>query len=169
VPNAVSGKSLGASAGSVGVRSFNYFDMAGPNSGTGGAHGGWGNQLGVLRESVQGNPSAPSTALRQPGAWRFRWQISTGTQTLSCYVRQPANAAPFPTIVVKANPSIGVASDITGTSPGGASWVKIGPVSVVATSSGVVWVEMHNNLATLDPTRGVTGPWAICYFDNIDV
>jgi hypothetical protein len=167
--SAVSGAKLVASAGSVGVRSFNMFDMAGPHSDSGGAHGGWGLQVGVIQDNTEGFPSPPSIALRQPGVWRFRWQLSPGTQTISCYAKQPANASPYPSLIVKANSSIGVNADVTGTSPGGAGWVKIGPVTVVATAPGVVWVELRNNLTTLDPTRGVTGPWAICYFDNIDI
>lgn len=163
--SAVSGKQSVAAPTNIGLRSVNLFDMAGQDQ----SSGGWAFQIGVQRSDTEGFPSAPCIALRQPGAWRFRWQVQPGTQTISCYCRQPANAAPYPTMVVRANPTFGVNADTVGTSPGGTGWVKIGPITVVATSPGVLWVEFRNNLATLDPTRGDTGPWAICYFDNVDI
>jgi len=144
--------------------------IGGP-TGPGNSSLGWHMQPGVTQSAAEGFPSAPSIALSQPGAWRFRWQVSPGTQTISCYCKQPANASPYPTMVVRANADLGLNSDVTGTSPGGTGWVKIGPLTVVVTSPGVLWVELRNNLKTLDPSsvRGATGPWAICYFDNIDI
>lgn len=85
---------------------------------------------------------------------------------MSIMVKQVENLTPYPTLTAKANPSIGVASDVVGTAPAGAGWKKIGPITVVATGPGVVWVELRNNLrAAYNPANGNVLPWAPCFFD----
>lgn len=119
-------------------------------------------QVGVRKELVEGNPSAPCLALDYPGFWRFRWQLISGTQTLSCYAKQVSNVAgKRPTMVIKANASIGVAADVPGTAGAGTGWVKIGPLTVVATAPGAVWVELWNN--------DTDTFYSTAYFDNISV
>lgn len=164
--NAVSGKQLVATATFIGVRSVSMFDMSNADQ----SSGGWALQVGVDRSDVEGFPAPPSILLRQPGAWRFRWQVSPGTQTISCYCKQVINLAPFPSMVIKANSSLSVPADVIGTSAGGTGWVKIGPISVVCTSPGVLWVELRANLANQDASSAnPLGPWYPCYFDNIDI
>jgi hypothetical protein len=170
MPDAVSGKWLAAAASAVGVRSVSGFDMTGPTSVTGGAQGGWPLQIGVGRSDTEGFPSPPSILLEQPGVWRFRWQLNPGSQTISCYTKQEANSAPYPSMVVKANPSIGVNVDVSASAPSGTGWKKIGPITIVATSPGVVWVELCANYAGQDASSAnPLGPWYPCYFDNIDI
>ena len=143
-----------------------HFDMTGP----GNSSAGWSMQTGVERSNVEGNPSPPCIVLRQPGAWRFRWQVNTGSQTISIYCKQAINLAPFPSMVIKADPSLGVAADIVGISAGGAGWVKIGPLTAVATSPGVLWVELRANYMGQDASSAnPLGPWYPCYFDNVDI
>jgi hypothetical protein len=138
--------------------------MAGPDN----SSGGWQFQVGVKQISTEGFPSPPSLWMSEPGSWRFRWQVMTGSQTISCYVKQEINTAPFPTMVVRANPDIGIVADITGTSPGGAGWVKIGPITATASSVGVVWVELRANNTGMDASSAnPLGPWYPCYFDEI--
>jgi hypothetical protein len=166
MPTAISGKQLVAVPTAEGVRSFSLFDMAGQDQ----SSGGWSMQVGVVRSNTEGSPSSPSLLLRQPGAWRFRWQVQTGTQTISCYCKQAINVSPFPSMVARANSSLGLAANVTGTSGGGAGWVKIGPISVTVTGPGVLWVELRANLKTQDASSAnPLGPWYPCYFDNIDV
>jgi len=141
--------------------------LGGPTSYDGVSSGGRHMQAGVTQSTTQGNPSPPSLQLSQPGFWRFRWTVQSGTRTLSIMVMQSANTSPYPSLTVKANSAIGVNSDVTGTSPGGTSWVKIGPVTVSPTSEGVLWVELHNNLNLFTftvPGQTVGSP---CYFGQI--
>jgi hypothetical protein len=70
-------------------------------------------------------------------------------------------------MVIRANAAIGVNVDVVGTSPGGAGWVTIGPITVIPSSDGVLTVELRNNLQTLNPARTGLAPWSPCYFDHI--
>lgn len=97
------------------------------------------------KDTVEGDPAQPSLRL-SAGYWAFRWTVLTGTRTISVKVKQPANLSPRPTLVVKANPEIGVNADATGTAAAGTGWVTIGPVTITPTSDGAVWVELHNNI-----------------------
>lgn len=103
-------------------------------------------QVGASESLSQGYISPPSLQLSAPGFWRFRWTVTAGTHTVSAYVMQPANLAPFPTLTVQANPAIGVNSDVTVTAPGGGGWVLMGPASITASLEGVLWVLLWNNL-----------------------
>lgn len=125
--------------------------LGGPTSWDGSGSSGRHLQLGVVKNTVDGYPSSPSLQLTTQGFWRFRWTLTSGTRTISVQVKQPVNSTPYPTLIVRKNAAIGVASDVTGTSPGGTGWVVIGPVTVNPTSGGVVWVELWNNLTTVSP------------------
>ena len=127
-------------------------------------------QVGAQESLTIGYLSAPSLQLNAPGFWRLRWTVTAGTHTVSVYVMQSANVTPYPSIIVKKNPAIGVNSDVTGTSPGGAGWVQIGPVTISPTSEGVVWVQLWNNL-NLPTIIGIPGGavGSPCYFGQITV
>jgi hypothetical protein len=107
-----------------------------------------------------GSSSGLALTLAFPGFWRFRWTVQSGARTVSAQVYQIANVSPFPSVIVKANPLIGISSDVTGTSAGSSGWITVGPISISPTSEGVLWVELHNNLQ-------VTG--CPCYFDKVNV
>jgi hypothetical protein len=136
------------------VRGLNLGGPTGPDGSSFGLH----LQVGVGRSDAEGNPTPPSLEMDQVGLWRFRWAISAGTHTVSVMVKQVENLSPRPTLVVKANPSIGISSDAVGTAPSGTGWVTIAPVSVTATSPGVCYVELHNN---------VVSTYAKCWWDRI--
>ena len=126
---------------------INGISLGGPVSWDGSGSYGRSLQVGAQESAAQGYPSSPSLELSQQGFWRFRWTVLAGTRTVSIAVMQPINVTPYPTLVVKQNPSIGVNSDVTATSPGGASWVTLGPATVSPSSEGVLWVELHNNIS----------------------
>ena len=119
-------------------------------------------QTGVREETVDGDPATPCLALDYPGFWRFRWGVTTalGTRTITIFAKQVSNVTGFrPSMVVKANPSIGVNSDVTGTAGAGTGWTTIGPLTVTPSGNGVLWVELHNNdTSTFQSTA---------YFDHI--
>lgn len=114
------------------------------------------------RDNTEGDPSQPSLRMDARGVWRFRWVVESGARTASINVKQAANASPRPTLVIKANPSIGVNSDVTGTAGSGTGWVTIGPVNAAPTSDGVLWVELRNNYDA--QYQG-----APCYWDHVVV
>ena len=91
---------------------------------------------------------SPAPAMRLDGNYRFRfrWRVASGTRTVQCQVMQAANASPRPTIIVRANPSVGVNADVVATAGAGTGWVTAGPVTITPSSNGAVWVEIWNNL-----------------------
>lgn len=124
--------------------------LGGPTGPHGSAYG-FHLQFPVSRNNSTGTPTAPSIQIYGPGVWRFRWTIRVGTQTIRCACMQVGNGTPRPTMVVKANPDVGLNADVTGTAPSSATWVTIGPLTVTASAVGAVFVEFHNNyLAAYD-------------------
>jgi hypothetical protein len=111
------------------------------------------------RDNAEGN-SQPCLRLDSRGMWRFRWVVTAGNRSISVDVKQEENVNPRPTLVVKANPSCGIANDATGTAGAGQNWVTIGPVSVSPSSNGVVWVELRANY-------DCQYAGAPCFWDNI--
>ena len=111
------------------------------------------------RDTTEGDPSQPSLRMDSAGMWRFRWTVLSGARTITIGVKQAANASPRPTLVVKANPNIGVNADVTETAGAAAGWIAIGPAAINPTSDGAVEVQLWNNL---DRQFG-TAP---CYFDT---
>lgn len=109
-------------------------------------------QVGVVENFVDGSPSAPCLQLSIPGFWRFRWSVKPGDRTIRVSARQAANLAPRPSMVVTANPSAGIPTDLTATAASSTGWVTIGPITFTATAAGVVWVELHNNCVSLYDT-----------------
>lgn len=160
--DAVSGRQLVAVPTAVGVRSINFFDLTGPDN----SSAGWGLQVGVQRSNTEGTPSAPSLLLAQPGAWRFRWQVVPGSQTISVWCKQVVNTSPYPSMMLKANPDIGFAADVETSAAAGVGWKKIGPVTATVSTPGVLWVELRANLRTQGYATSST-PWELCHFDLV--
>lgn len=163
MPDAVKGNYGGPGV----VGALKAICIGGPTGPTGSTLG-WHLRSGVQQSNTEGTPATPSLLIGQPGQWRFRWAVKSGSQTISISVKQPSAVTPYPTMTVKANPAIGVNVDVVGTSAGGAGWLTIGPLTVTATGIGVVWVELSNNdTGTYDPTNGNIFPSAPCYWDNL--
>lgn len=110
-------------------------------------------------DATQGDPATPCIRLDNQGRFRFRWKMASGTRTISINVKQAINISPRPTLIVKANPDIGINSDQSATAGAGTGWVTIGPITVNPSSDGAVWVEVWNNLIT--QMRGTP-----CYVDH---
>jgi hypothetical protein len=137
-------KKSGATVGSVGV--LRGITLGGPSTWTGEGSFGRHLQVGVQRNDADGSPNVPCIQITYPGFWRFRWSVATGTRNISLQVKQARNLAPYPTFIVKKNSAVGLGSDAVATSPGGAGWVTIGPLTLTFTATGVVWVELWNNI-----------------------
>lgn len=115
--------------------------------------------FGAGKDSVVGNPTAPSLALKYASTYRFRWVLHTGVNILYVNCLQAINLMPRPTVTAKANPDIGINADVSATAPSGTGWVTIGPVSVTASAAGAVYVWLTSNTTSENA--------APCYFDHL--
>ena len=141
------GKDSGAAKRWV-IGALQGISLGGPTSINGDGTFGRHLQVGVTQSMSDGNPAAPCLSLDIPGMWRFRWVVKAGTRTINVNVKQAGTiftSSLRPTVVVKANPNIGLNTDISGSAVASQGWVTIGPISFIATTSGVTWVELHNN------------------------
>jgi hypothetical protein len=122
-------------------------NLGGPTSMNGDSSNGRHLKTGVTQSAAEGNPSAPCLELDYPGMWRFRWAVQAGSQrTITAYAKQVSNVATQrPSLIIKADKSLGINADISGSAGLGTGWTTIGPVAVTPTVSGVVWVELWNN------------------------
>ncbi len=108
-------------------------------------------------ELVEGSPSPPSLRMDALGKWTFRWLVQAEANSISALVKQ-ADVTPRPSMVVKANPLIGVPLDLVAVAPAGSGWVTIGPITVTPSVKGGLRVELRNNY---DCQFGQTP----CYFE----
>jgi hypothetical protein len=116
-----------------------------------------------VQDTSEGDPALPCLRLQSKAVWRFRWAFASGTRTISVRVKQVLNIAPYPTLTVKANPSIGIATDVTATAGAGANWKTIGPVTITPSANGATWVELSNNQYGLKGNEYGEH----CFFDHI--
>jgi hypothetical protein len=107
-----------------------------------------------------GNPAQPSLRMDASGRWRFRWALTAGSHSIQINVLHAINQNPRPSLVVKANPSIGIPADVEMFAPSGTGWVTAGPIAFVTTALGATWVELRCNLVTN------VGMFP-CYWDHI--
>ena len=115
------------------------------------------------KNTTEGSPSQPSLELTAPESFRFRWVVSSGNRTISINAKQKTFGTPTdqrPSLVVRANRTVGLDFDLSASAANGDNWTTIGPLSFTATSTGVLWVEMRNNLHLSYPSSSV-------YFDHI--
>ncbi len=104
--------------------------------------------LGLNRDDTVGTATAPSLRIDNPNAFRFRWGLTAESHSIQVSSKQArsVNTSSCPSIVVKANASIGINSDIIAYAPSGSSdWTTIGPLIVAPLIGGGVWVELRNN------------------------
>jgi len=117
---------------------------------------------GVTQSMVEGNPSTPSIAFNNAGMWRFKWSVAAGARTISIRCKQVSNQSPRPSMVIEANPSIGVPLDIETVAGSSIGWIDIGPVAITPTVAGCIFVKIKNNASD----ARVNMP---AYFDHITV
>jgi hypothetical protein len=102
-------------------------------------------QVGVRKETTEGNPLTPCLAIDQPGRWRFRWAFEAGTRAMTIMTKQVSNVTgKRPRVIVKANPQFGLNADVVADAGSGAGWVTIGPLIITPASDGATWVELWN-------------------------
>jgi hypothetical protein len=116
-------------------------------------------QIGAYRSNTQGTPLAPCLALDFWGFWRFRWAVGPGNRSLTAFAKQVSNVANRPSIVLKANPDVGLVADVTAVMGSSTDWIAA-TAAFVATGTGMVWVELHNNCLGIPDT---------CFFDRVSV
>jgi hypothetical protein len=132
-------------------------------------------QVGVQEDTTVGSPTIPSLRIDYPGAyWRFRWVVTSGSHSITCLAQQslvstlPASYAP--SIVVKANPGLGLNFDQSASGVVGSSIFQLlGPVtfSVTSNTGSVVWVELHNNNLSMSVLGGGGVATTPVWFDHI--
>jgi len=130
------------------MREMQGINLGGPSSIVGDDSIGFRNlQVGIGKNITDGNPNSPCLEIAQPGMWRFRWVVKPGQRRISVLCKQVKSATgQRPTMILKRNTAVGLNSDITVTAPAGSGWVNIGPYTFTATGTGVVYVELRNNL-----------------------
>lgn len=102
-----------------------------------------------------GNP-APSLKVIS-GLWPARLAVKSGSRTISVDVLQPVSSAVRPKLIVKANPSIGLNSDLTAVATTITVWQTLS-LQFTATVNGAVKILLVNE-------DGVNP----CWFDNVRV
>lgn len=91
------------------------------------------------------------------GEFPFRLAVKAGARTVSVDVRQPQATAIRPRLRVRANPSIGLMSDLEAVAGASTDWQTLS-VSFTATANGGVRVELVN--------EDGANP---CWFDNLRI
>jgi hypothetical protein len=128
-------------------------------------------QVGVNQDTTQGSPSPPSLRLDFPGnMWRFRWVTKEGARSISVLSMQNSTGSYRPSMIIKANPNIGLNNDLSASAANGSGWVNIGPIMFTSLAPDVVWVELHNNNYGLSNLNASGNPEFVktpAYFDHI--
>ena len=158
-------------------RSYGFvqgISLGGPLSSDSNANSGKIMTVGLNKENIQGNPSAPSMRLDYPSSWRFRWVVTPGARSITCLAQQNSTSSISgsfrPSMTVKSNPSIGLNYDISASAPNGNGWQTIGPINFTVTSTDQVWIELRNNNYAIPSLNGyLLTPISSssAYFDNI--
>lgn len=108
---------------------------------------------GVEKNTTDGSPlsNAPSLRMVYPGMWRFRWSVRAGQRSVYVNAKQTFNTSnDRPSLIIKANPDVGLSTDVILTAADSSDWVTIGPATFTATATGMVWVELWNNCQISD-------------------
>lgn len=158
---APSTKKTGARLGNWGV--LRGFAFGSPTNIDGkGCHFGRHITNGILENTTDGSPSSPCLQVTYPNSFfRFKWSVKAGTHSISVLAKQVANTAPYPSMIVRANPAIGLSSDQVASASGGTGWGTIGPIIATFTGVGVLYVELWNNCIAV--------PGAAALFDHINI
>ena len=119
--------------------------LGGPTSIHGDAPMGRHLQIGVTQSLTEGFLNPPSLQLDIPGFWRFRWVVKAGPRAIYVSAKQNSTGSIYrPSVKVKKNSAVGLATDLTASAAAGGDWQQI-PIAFTATGNDVVWVELWNN------------------------
>lgn len=116
-------------------------------------------QIGARRDNTEGTPSPPCLALDFWGFWRFRWAVGPGNRSITVFAKQVSNTTTRPSIRLKANTDVGLNADVDAVMGSSTGWIS-STASFMATGTGAIWVELHNNSLGVPDT---------CFFDRISV
>lgn len=113
-------------------------------------------RYGVARSNSQGSPPS-SLQMHWQNTYGFRVGVAPGTTLISIDVRQDVIGTVRPSVTIRANADVGFTRDVVAYALPIAGWTTIGPIPIIATDFGGVWVEIDNN-------------WnAPCHWDNISI
>lgn len=96
------------------------------------------------RDNTEGSPGQPSLKILGRGYFPVPWVIRPGVRSVSCKVKQPVNVLPRPSIVIRANPLVGLNADVEVAAQPGTDWVIV-QAGFTATAEGGVYVELRGN------------------------
>jgi hypothetical protein len=102
---------------------------------------------GMSKETTEGSPNSPCIKLEHAGTfWRFRWVLKPGQRRISIRVKQMTRTGFLrPTLIVKANTTVGLTSDLVAIAPDNDDWTVIGPIILTSTGTDMVYVQVWNN------------------------
>lgn len=109
-------------------------------------------QTAVTRSMSEGSPNSPCLQLTTNGMWRFRWVVKPGRRQIVVRVKQvnTFDSGSRPTMNIKANPNIGLNTDLSTTASVNIDWTLLGPLTFTATGTDATWVELRNNCMLTD-------------------
>jgi hypothetical protein len=117
--------------------------------------------VGVGKSTHRGFATPPSLEMIQPGKFRMLWPVMSGEHSISVWCGRERLVVGMaerdkPRMVIKANPDLGVPSDIVEVAADSENWVLIGPMTVMIASDYV----------TSDTLMGVLEVWLEYAYDG---
>jgi len=101
--------------------------------------------FGAGENLLTGNPSAPCLQMLWVATFRFRGVFLPGTPTATILCQQACNTSPRPQLIIRANPAVGINSDVVGTAPSGTGWVTITAGPFTVSSLGGTYIDLVVN------------------------
>jgi hypothetical protein len=134
---------LGAIGRSYSSQTAAFIVQQGSYNVVGGVATGGGPGAIAYRLNTDGNPAAPSQYQRRGILKGILWPFVAGTRTLTIRVRHSGHA-PYPRLIVKANPEAGVPDDLVVTASSSTAWQELS-VQITSAQGGAVhvWREVR--------------------------
>ncbi len=110
----------------------------------GASHVGPGQEGYSARDDTDGHPDPPCERQVRRGVLKtILWPVDPGVKTFSIWVRHSGHS-PYPRVIVKANPEVGVLSDQEAVAGASTDWQQLS-VTVTVTAAGAlqVWREVR--------------------------
>lgn len=116
----------------------------------------------ATQSSTEGTPAPPSLQLVGKQAYSFLWKMEPATHSIQVKVKQArnVNASTRPSVYIPQNQDMGITGSLeVFAASGSQDWVTIGPIELVVSNAGAIYVELRANA-----TEYQNNP---CYWDNI--